>query len=244
MILNKIPLIQFSDYKALSRASADLILDRIKKKRTLSLGLATGFSPRLTYFYLGENLSRDQKLRSWLRVVQLDEWFGAQPEDPSSCQHYLKKHVIESWGLKDDQCILLNGNSRFASAEIQKFQKHLADNPLDLCILGLGKNGHLALNEPGSVISQSSRIVVLQPQSREHDMLRHRQVPITKGMTIGLDEIMSSGEIILLVAGPGKEEAFDKLILEPPSDEFPASVLFEHPNWHCFVDKSAIKAVL
>ena len=229
-------------HEALSRAAADLVLDRMKKKNDLNLGLATGFSPRLTYSYLGEHLKLNPNLRSCLRIVQLDEWLGTLPEDPSSCQYYLKKHVTESWGLEEEQCFLLNGDSLLAPKEIQKLKQHLAGNPLDLCILGLGRNGHLALNEPGTNVSQSSRIVRLHAGSREHSMLSTSKEPITKGLTIGLKEIMNSNEVLLLIAGPGKEKAFDQLMTGSASDKIPASVLLKHPNWQCYTDNSILKA--
>ena len=228
----------------MSKALAGYVVSRILKNPRLRLGLATGFSPQLSYELIGNQLNESQVRQSNLKIVQLDEWYGVKPTETASCNYYLKKNVVESWRLTNDQVLWLDGTPIKAMSELNKLKSALAKDPLDLCILGLGYNGHLALNEPGSVVSESSRIVVLDAQSRDHSMLNDHQEKVTKGMTIGLKEIMTSREIVLIIAGHGKTRTYRKLLTRPVALEFPASVLFDHPNWICVVDQTAINPSL
>ena len=111
---------------------------------------------------------------------------------------------------------------------------------MDICILGLGKNGHLALNEPGSKLNDPCRIVDLDIPSKTHKMLQNTDQNVLQGITVGIKEILESKELVLLVSGPEKKKAFNKLIDKAPIENFPASAIYQHNNWKCFVDKSSV----
>ena len=209
-------------------------------KPDLKLGLATGFSPKLAYQFVGEQLIAPNELQDSLRIVQLDEWLGVGPEDPDSCNHFLVQHVINPWGLNKDNSFLLNGATEEPEKEISRLKKYLDKDNLDLCILGLGRNGHLALNEPGSAGSDICRMVSLHPLSATHAMIEKRKEKITQGITIGLSEIMESKEIILIITGEEKRSAYNNFMEQKPVKAFPASILFEHDNWTCYVDQSSV----
>ena len=238
--MKSIPARLFEDYESISTYAADLIVDRCRNNPELILGLATGHSPALTYNILSQKFKVSKELVSSLHLVQLDEWIGTGSEDTASCQHYLKNHVADPWQLSQDQFLLIDGDPRHAQKEAQKLRAFLHSARLDLCILGLGRNGHLALNEPGSEVGDRTRIVDLDPISQTHSMINNSKKPITQGITIGLSEIMDSKEIILLVTGDNKRVPFQRLMDGAPVDEFPASVLSYHENWTCLVDQSSV----
>ncbi len=238
--MKSIPVRLLEDYESMSTYAADLIIDRCGCNPELVLGLATGFSPALTYKILSQRFKAQKDLVSSLYVVQLDEWIGIGSEDTASCQHYIKNHVVSPWQLRQDQFLLLDGDPLHAGNEAEKLQTYLQSSSLDLCILGLGRNGHLALNEPGSKQEDGSRIVNLDPISQTHSMIKNGEKLISKGITIGLSEIMDSKEIILLVTGEDKRIPFQRLMDGAPIDECPASVLAHHENWTCLVDQSSV----
>lgn len=240
MILAKIPLEQHKNYEALSRAVANHIINRMLWKPDLKLGLATGFSPKLVYQYVGEQLIAPNDLQKSIRIIQLDEWLGIGPTDPDSCNHFIVEQVMNPWGLDRDNCFLLDGQPDKAEKEVGRLKKYLEKDPIDLCILGLGRNGHLALNEPGSTASDGCRIVHLHPISSKHSMIDNRKEMVLQGITIGLAEIMQSKEIFLIITGNEKTLAYSKLIEHKPVKEFPASILMEHKNWTCFLDQSSV----
>lgn len=217
-----------------------MLWSRIANLASIKIGLATGNSPIKAYDLIGARLKEYEDQAKKIEVIQLDEWIGIPSSHKASCHFYLEKKVIEPWNLKADQCRLLNGNAPSPDLEIDKMGKFLADHPMDLCILGLGVNGHLALNEPGSGIMDGCRKVDLASSSQQHQMLDSLGFKVFQGITVGLKEIIESKEIILIVTGANKQNAFNRLISKEPIDLCPASVLHLHNNWSCFLDISAI----
>lgn len=165
---------------------------------------------------------------------------GVPANNNHSCQKYIVEHIINPWQIDPKKCFLLEGDGIDQLDQIRRMRKHLNKHPIDLCILGLGKNGHLALNEPGSLKSDPSRIVELSQISQSHAMLEGRANKTNKGITIGLKEILESKEVLLLVTGSKKESVTRQLLMSKIIPGLPASVLFEHPNWHCYIDKNVL----
>ena len=229
----------FSNYQQLSAAVSKKIITRLKHAESLVLGPATGFSSKLAYELIAEQLAINPLLASKISMVQLDEWSGISPNDEASCYYRIKKQMVFAWKLNEEQCFLLAGD-RNQDMQMQKMKSILEARPMDFCILGLGKNGHIALNEPGSTLDSTCRSVVLSNSSKRNKMAQNPEIYVEKGITIGLKEILESKEVLLLVTGEGKQDAFQKLLNKAPVQEFPASALYEHPNWECYVDQSAV----
>ena len=234
-------ILSYPNYNQLSEAAGNLIVERIDGSVTCLIGLATGFSPKLTYNYVGKQLTREPSLVPKIKGMQLDEWYGLSRENPGSCMHYLNLNVIKPWQLNSDQCLFIDGQHSDQEIQISEMKKSLSHRQMDICILGLGKNGHLAMNEPGSKLDVPCRIVDLDFSSKTHSMLMSVKATVQKSITIGLKEILESKEIILLVTGLGKKEAFQKFLDKKPVEVFPASAIYHHDNWKCFVDESSVK---
>ena len=226
----------FPDYKEMSIHAAQLCIDRIQNKQALRIGVPTGSSPKMTYKIIGQYLEQHDPLRSRIEIVQLDEWYGLSSDHSSSCNHAIMKEVIRPWKLSLNQCFLIKGDVQ-QKEQLIVMKKLLEERPLDLCILGFGKNGHLALNEPGALANESSRIVNLHNDSRLHEMLPDNN-SITKGITIGMKEIMESKEILLLITGRGKNKSYQSFLQKKLS--IPASHLYQHNNCTCLVDDSSV----
>ena len=107
--------------------------------------------------------------------------------------------------------------------------------PIDLCILGLGKNGHLGFNEPADELQPHCHIADLAVQSQQHSMILDSSIKPTQGITLGMQEILSSKRILLLVSGSGKEEAKKKLLSGDITSQCPASLLWKRDNVDCLV---------
>ena len=213
---------------------------KVQQDDTLTLGCATGTSPALSYQLIAKALGNQPGLRGKINVFQLDEWYGLGKADQGSCHSYMEEQIVKPWSLGSGQCFLLNGRAQDQDAQLADMRRQLKMQPLDLCVLGLGKNGHLALNEPGSSVKSECRIVELEPSSKAHQMLKVSENKVHKGITIGLREILESREIWLLITGNDKKVAYDNFLKQPAAHSFPAAALFEHHNWKCFVDSSSI----
>ena len=112
-----------------------------------------------------------------------------------------------------------------------------ANAPIDLCILGLGRNGHLGLNEPAASLKPDVHVAELDEQSQAHSMLQDSGASVTRGMTIGLADILSAKEIMMLITGDGKEEVYQYLLAGEMSTRIPASFLHVHAQVATFVDQ-------
>lgn len=110
-----------------------------------------------------------------------------------------------------------------------------------MCILGLGRNGHIAFNEPGEIMYPYCHVAALSAQSMQHDMAKAMKEKPTYGMTIGMRDILQAKKIILLIAGSNKDLIFERLLEQKIATYLPASLLWLHRDVTCFVDNSTIK---
>jgi galactosamine-6-phosphate isomerase len=228
------------DYEALSRQAADRILAALADKPDLLFCAAGGSTPERAYQLLVEHHRRRPADFTALRLVQLDEWGGFPADDPGSCETQLRTTLIAPLGLAADRCFGFSSDALDPEAECARIQKRLAgEGPIDLCILGLGINGHIAMNEPASCLQPFAHVARLTEESLRHPMLANSQTTPTHGLTLGLAEILASREILLLVNGASKRTPLERLLKHDLSTEFPASFLWLHPNCTVLCDRAA-----
>jgi galactosamine-6-phosphate isomerase len=231
--------------ESMSRRAADLILDQLKQKPNLLLCAATGATPTHTYACLAEERTRNPALFRQMRVVKLDEWGGLEMDDPASCESYIQRHLIAPLELPVHQYYGFKSNPSFPEEECARVQSWLNENgPIDLCILGLGLNGHLGLNEPADVLEPFTHPTALTASSLAHLMLEAARTKPSYGLTLGLAEILASKKILLLVSGARKREALKRLAQPDLSTRFPASFLWLHQKTICLCDSAAAEGIL
>ena len=232
--------IYLKNYTELSKRVGEDVISIIQNMDSCFIGLATGYSPQMLYEYISKKLIDLPELTEKITAIQLDEWLGLNNGEIGSCQKYINDKVIIPWKLKEEQCITIDGSIGNEQNAVEDLTSYLNARRMNVCILGLGTNGHLALNEPESSIDSTCRIVTLAPSSKEHDMLKNSEAKINKGITVGLKEIMESDEIKLLITGEQKKEAYFRLKKKEDPSSFPASLILQHKNWTCYVDESSI----
>src|ERR1700686_4790690 len=153
---------RYDSYETLSREAASLILNKIKHKNSAVLCAATGNSPTGTYALLKQSFDQQPGLFSNLRIVKLDEWGGIPMNDPGTCESYLQSHLIGPLKIEGNQYISFNSSPNDPDEECFRIQEKLnRSGPIDICILGLGMNGHLALNEPGKFLEAHIHVAKL-----------------------------------------------------------------------------------
>ncbi len=118
-----------------------------------------------------------------------------------------------------------------------------AEGPIDLCVLGLGVNGHLALNEPAASLLPTAHVARLSQASLRHPMLANSPKLPAYGLTLGMADILVSRDILLLVSGVNKREPLKRLLRREITTEFPASFLWLHPNWTLLCDQNAAEGL-
>ena len=224
------------DREALDREAAALIWEAAGAKPDLLICLASGDTPTGTYGLLA---AAPERLAS-ARFIQLDEWAGVGADDPASCAAYLEHTIRSPLAVPPERWIGFRGDAPDAAAECRRVEAALAAaGPIDLCILGLGRNGHLGLNEPAESFDPSCHVATLAEQSRGHSMLAGTTASVRQGLTLGLGDILRARRILLLVSGAAKRAPMLRLAEQSVTPQLPASFLWLHGDAVCLCDEDA-----
>jgi glucosamine-6-phosphate deaminase len=204
--------------------------------------LPTGRTPVGVYAALRAHAARGELPSEVATVFQLDEYRGLGPGDERSFAAYLRRELR---GIRVGALHGLDGAAVDAEAECARHQRLLDEAPVDLAVLGLGHDGHVAFDEPGSRLVEGTRIVALHPRTRadaaaEFGGLEH--VP-THALTVGLRTLMGARELLVLVTGAGKAVALRSMLLDAPGSDFPATLLRTHPRLTLICDAAAAAAL-
>lgn len=227
-------------YESLSREAATLVLKKIEQKNNAVLCAATGSSPTGTYTFLRQSYDQQPELFSGLRIIKLDEWGGVPMKDPCTCESYLQMHLIGPLKIGEDRYISFNSNPDNNAEECIRIQKKLIKSgPIDICILGLGMNGHLALNEPGEFLEPNVHIAKLSASSLTHPMIGDMKMKPSYGLTLGMTDILQSAFILIIISGNMKKKIAADFLKREISTKLPASFLWLHPNVVCLIDNEA-----
>ena len=215
--------------------AAAIITDRARANGGFSLCAATGNSTLGVYKTLQSRNLTTPGIYQDMKMITLDEWVGLSNNDQGSCAHYLQHHLLDPLDLKPDNFIAFNGMAANPEDECVRMRNQLAKlGPFDICILGLGKNGHLGFNEPG-VFRDYCHVARLTQESMTHQMIKGSEKEPELGLTIGMREILASRSIIMMVSGEGKEEAKRAFFSKKITRSCPASMLWGHPRVDCLV---------
>lgn len=228
----------YEDYEAMSRAAATRFMETVDEKPDALISLATGSSPMRLYELLGEAVEDGRMKTDQLRLLALDEWYGLPRMHAATCAAFLEQYVLQAWGMAPEQVTTFHADADDPYDECVRIQRFLNDaGPINLCILGLGTNGHLGLNEPADALKPEVHVAELDERSQAHAMLKNTGVSVQRGMTIGLADILAADEIMMLITGTDKEEVYQYLLSGEINTRVPASFLHLHPNVSTFIDQ-------
>ena len=209
-------------YEKLSQLAALEIKKKIQKGNRVNLGMPTGSTPIGMY----KELVNDSHL-TWFNVstFNLDEYVGIDSNHPESYVNFMKRNLHDHIDI-NKSCIYFPIYTRHHDSFIDK------NGGLDLTILGIGTNGHIAFNEPGSPFNSTTRVVNLDKQTIEDNSRFFNsieEVP-TQAVTMGLETIMKSKEILLIAQGKKKLDIIQKAMFDEITEQVPASILQKHNN--------------
>jgi glucosamine-6-phosphate deaminase len=230
-----------ADPPAASQWAARLLADELASPQPV-LGLATGSSVELVYEELAALVSADPVLRSGIGRAQafaLDEYVGLSAEDPNSYLATLERQVAAPVGLPIDR---LHVPSASVAEDPGRYDEQIsAAGGVAVQLLGIGGNGHIAFNEPGSPLDAGTRLITLDERTRQDNarfFASPAQVP-TRAVTQGIGTILRARRILLLAFGARKAKALAAALTGPVTPQLPASALQRHPDVIVLADPDA-----
>jgi galactosamine-6-phosphate isomerase len=233
-----LPVKTFETHEALSRAAAQEVFEAVRCKPGALLCLATGHTPTRAYELLAEAGTLAPDMFRRVRILKLDEWGGLEMDDPGTSETYLRKHVLGPLRIDDARYFGFHSKAAAPETECARYRAWLSANgPVDISILGLGLNGHVALNEPADALQPFAHVARLAPTSLQHSMLTGQRP--SYGLSPGIADILSARRILFLVSGPTKREPLKRLLAPEITPQFPASFLWLHANAVVMCDQDA-----
>ncbi|NTY58933.1 glucosamine-6-phosphate deaminase [Mycolicibacterium sphagni] len=222
-------------------AAADALMARLPAGAP-RLGVATGGTPMRLYAELGRRSRGGEIDLSDATLVALDEYVGLDVDDRHSYAAYVRVRIADPLGVPPANILVPQGSREDPEAAAAEFEAVVAGLGVDVQIAGIGSNGHLAFNEPGSPLDSMTRVVGLSEQTRRDNARffggRIEAVP-RYAITQGLGTICRARSVLLLAAGPAKADALAAALSGPVAADVPASVLQRHPDVTVIADPAA-----
>lgn len=239
-------IIRAADYNDMSHKAAQLIIEKIRSKPDMTLGLATGSTPKGVYDELIKDHRENGTSYEKITTINLDEYIGLPTSNPNSYRYFMNSELFNHLDIPLENTHLPNGTADDISRECQRYEQLIKDLvDIDLQLLGIGRNGHIGFNEPGTAFNSRTHVVKLAESTRKANARFFKainEVP-THAITMGIASILDSREIILLASGSAKAEAIQQLVNGEPNEQFPASTLKLHSNVTIIADEDALSLV-
>jgi glucosamine-6-phosphate deaminase len=230
------------NYDAMGKEAARFVADRLRKEPNLVLGLATGSTPLALYKEL-IRLHRDEGLDfSKVTTFNLDEYVGLPPSHDQSYHYFMKQNLFQSININERYTHVPQGMAKDIDAFCDWYERRIQEcGGIDLQVLGIGANGHIAFNEPGSSLGSRTRIKTLTGTTRIDNarFFKNREEVPQYAVTMGVGTIMDAKELILMASGASKAPAVKAAVEGPITAMCPASIIQMHQRAYVFIDKEA-----
>ncbi len=233
------------NYDQLSKKASEFIIELLKSKPKCVLGLATGTTPIGLYQNLIDAYNKGEVSFKDVTSANLDEYVGLQKDHDQSYAYFMRKNLFNHVDIKSENLNIPNGSAKDLQLECERYSNFLKDNIQDIQVLGIGSNGHIGFNEPGTPFDSTTHVVdltesTIKDNSRLFSCID--EVP-KKAITMGIGEIMKSKMVIILASGANKAQAVYNTVKGEVNTTCPASVLQNHPNCILIADKDAAKLI-
>ena len=235
-------IIEVRNYQELSEKASQAVIDQLYDKPDSVLGLSTGSTPMGMYQELIKAFKENKVDFSRATFFNLDEYLGLEPDNVNSYSYYMQKNFFNQIKVDQSRINIPNGMAEDLTKESEDYEEKIElAKGIDLQILGIGENGHLAFNEPGSFFKSRTRIVDLSEHTKIVNARHFKnsyEVP-EKAITMGLGTIMQAKKILLLASGVKKAQAVRRMIMKPVTADLPASILQKHKGVTAIIDNEA-----
>ena len=235
------------DYKAMSRRAANIISAQVITKPDSVLGLATGGTPVGAYQQLVEWYKKGDLSFAEIKTVNLDEYLGLSPHHEQSYRYFMQVNLFYHIDIKPENTHVLNGLAKDPQAECAAYNQLIRDlGGIDLQLLGMGHNGHIAFNEPGDDFGLETHVVTLTDRTIDANtrFFESRDEVPRHALSMGIKNIMQARRILIVVSGEEKAETVCKAFAGPVTKDVPASVLQLHPDVTLVGDRAALSKLV
>ena len=229
------------DYEELSRKAAEIMIDVVKKNPSAVLGLATGSTPIGLYKAMIEDHVKNGTSYKNVKTVNLDEYVGLPADNDQSYRYFMRDNLLDHIDVDLNNTNIENGVAKDLDAECARYNALLHALPRDIQLLGIGANGHIAFNEPGTPFDSKTHVVDLTEntiQMNSRFFADEKDVP-RQALTMGPKNIMDAKKILILAVGANKADAVNRMLNGPIAPALPASILQKHPDCTLIADEAA-----
>jgi len=236
----------YDNYETMSAAAADAVMQEIQIKNNALLCTASGDSPAGLYKKLVDELKKNSTNVSKLNFVGLDEWMGMNGNDEGSCRFHLNNQLFNPLNISDSNIVFFDGRAKDPDMECGRIDNFIKNkNGIDVAIVGLGMNGHVGMNEPGTPALLHSHVAKIDPVTQQVGQKYFKEKKeISSGLTLGIANLMEAKNVMLIVSGKKKAEIVKQVFEEKISEKLPAGLLRNHPNFSVYLDAEAASLLI
>lgn len=238
-------IIKVKSVEAMGQAALAEVLKVMKTKENPTLGLATGSSPIGLYQAMIEDHQKNKTSYAKVKTVNLDEYVGIEATHSQSYATFMKEQLFNHIDINFENVNIPSGACVDPEAECVRYNEIIEQNKVDLQILGIGSNGHIGFNEPGTPFNATTHVVTLDEQTRLDNARFFEsldEVP-KYAVTMGIKSILQANKIVLIALGKNKAKAVAHMVGGSVTTDCPASILQVHPNVVLIADEDALSEV-
>jgi glucosamine-6-phosphate deaminase len=229
------------NYSELSATAADFVRKQLQRKSDSLFCFPSGDTPTgMLKILIDESRKGTIDFRR-SKFVGLDEWVGMDKNDIGSCQHYMYQHFFDAADIKTDQIVFFNAKAKNLKDECLKVDEYIfQQGGIDLLIVGVGLNGHIGLNEPGSSFENYSHVRTLDDSTKQSAQKHFSSdTPMDDGITLGIKHMLHAKEVIVMASGERKSDIIKKIVEGPIGENVPGTAIQKHVNAYCLLDAEA-----
>lgn len=234
------------NYEEMSEKAFGVMAEVVKSNPQAVLGLATGSTPLGLYKNMIEDHKKNGTSYKQIKTVNLDEYAGLDENSDQSYVYFMRKNLFDSLDIDRKNTNIENGVAKDREAECARYNALLHGMQQDIQVLGIGSNGHIAFNEPGTPFGSETHIVDLTESTIKDNsrLFKNIEEVPRQAFTMGLKNIMNAKKILILANGANKAQAVYGLVKGDVTEQVPASVLQLHPDCTLVCDEAAAQLIL
>ncbi len=229
------------NYDEMSEKAFEIVKEVVVNNKNAVLGLATGSTPLGLYAEMIKDHKENGTSYKDVKTLNLDEYAGLDVTSDQSYVYFMRENLFKHIDIDLNNTHIENGKAVNRELECKNYNELIEELPRDLQILGIGSNGHIAFNEPGTAFDSETHIVDLTESTiKDNSRLFERIEDVPRqAFTMGLKNIMHAKKIVVLASGANKAKAVYGMLKGPVTETLPASVLQLHPDCTLIVDEAA-----